>query len=302
MKSVSDLIKILGSEKHRVIGDREREFDRVAPIDSAGPKDLSFCVIKDEKALNLLKETRASVVICSDEIPYEKLTVLGKTLVAVENPRLWFIRAVGAFFPSKRDMGIHPTAIIGKNCRIADDVYIGAFVTIGDNVEIKDGSSIHSGANIGSNVRIGAHVNIKSGCVVGGDGFGYERNREGVFEKFPHLEGVIIEDNVDIGSNTCVDRGTLSDTIVGAGSKIDNLVHIAHNVIIGRNCAIIAQTMLGGGSRIGDGAWIAPAACVRDGITIGRNALVGMGAVVTKNVPEGDIVVGVPAKSVRKSK
>jgi UDP-3-O-[3-hydroxymyristoyl] glucosamine N-acyltransferase len=172
-------------------------------------------------------------------------------------------------------------------------------VTICDGVNVGSGTQIHAGVHICSPARIGRNVVLKSGCVIGGDGFGYERNEEGIFEKFPHLGGVVIEDDVEIGSNTCVDRGTLSDTVIGRGTKIDNLVHVAHNVKIGKHCAVIALAMVGGGTQIDDGAWIAPTACLRNGVVIGKQALVGMGAVVTKNVECGETVIGVPAKPIK---
>jgi UDP-3-O-[3-hydroxymyristoyl] glucosamine N-acyltransferase len=223
-----------------------------------------------------------------------------KTLVGVGSPRLWFIRSVRAFFPPKLRTGIHSTAIFGKKCQISENCYIGPFVTVGDEVIIGDGTRIYDGVHIHDRVRIGNNVVLKSGCTIGGDGFGYERNEEGALEKFPHNGGVIIEDDVEIGSNTCVDRGTLANTMIGKGTKIDNLVHVAHNVVIGEHCVIVALAMIGGGTKICDGAWVAPTACVRDGIVIGKQSLVGMGAVVTKSVDDRDVVVGVPAKSIKK--
>lgn len=132
--------------------------------------------------------------------------------------------------------------------------------------------------------------------MIGADGFGYQRNESGELEKFPHLGGVVIEDNVEIGSNTCIDRGTLGDTIIREGSKIDNLVHIAHNVIVGRHAIVIAHSMVGGSVRIGDYAWVSPSACLRDVISIGDRSTVGLGAVVVKDVPDGGTVMGTPAR------
>jgi len=120
-------------------------------------------------------------------------------------------------------------------------------------VVIGNGTRVYSGVQIHDQVRIGRNVVLKSGCVIGSDGFGFERNDEGTFEKFPHVGGVVIKDDVEIGGNTCVDRGTLSNTIIGKGTKIDNLVHIAHNVVVGKNCAIIALACLGGSRSVN--AW-----------------------------------------------
>lgn len=300
-RTVADIKKLIDSRNCTVVGDIKRGFHRVRPISNASSQDLSFCAKKGHEALLLIKGTKAGVVICDVDVLSQNVKFNDKTLITVKNPRLWFIRCLAAFFPLKRKTGIHPTALIGKKCKIAKNVYVGSYVSIADDVVIGNGTKIHSGVHIHENVRIGKNVVLKSGCIIGGDGFGYERNEEGVLEKFPHIGGVIIEDDVEIGSNTCVDRGTLSDTIIGEGTKIDNLVHIAHNVIIGQHCAIIALAMIGGGVRIDDGAWIAPTACIRDGVVIGKHTLVGMGAVVTKKVDDGDIVIGVPAKSIKKT-
>jgi UDP-3-O-[3-hydroxymyristoyl] glucosamine N-acyltransferase len=300
-RTVADLKKLIGHLNCTIIGDSRRSFSRVEPIHSATVGALTFCIKKGEEALRLLEETKASVVICGVGILSEAAKFDNKTLVAVKDPRLWFVRSVNAFFPPKAKTGIHPTAIIGKGCQIGKDLYIGPYVTIGDDVTIGNGTKIYAGVHIHDRVRIGKNIVLKSGCVIGGDGFGYERNEKGILEKFPHVGGVIIEDDVEIGSSTCVDRGTLSNTVIGRGTKIDNLVHIAHNVVIGKHCVIVALAMIGGGTKICDGAWVAPTACVRDGIVIGKQALVGMGAVVTKNVDDKDVVIGVPAKSIKKA-
>ena len=301
-RSVQDLEKLFGKANCLILGHNERSFSSVKPIQSASSEALTFCTRKGEEELRLLGETKAGVILCEFSPKLRELDLDKKTFVAVKNPRLFFIRAIDAFFPEPKMRGIHSTAVIGKRCRISKNVYIGPYVTICDEVTIGSGTRIFAGVHICSSARIGKNVVIKSGCVIGGDGFGYERDEKGVFEKFPHRAGVVIEDNVEIGSNTCVDRGTLSDTFVGRGTKIDNLVHVAHNVKIGKNCAVIALAMIGGGTQIDDGAWIAPAACLRNGIVIGKGALVGMGAVVTKNVESGVTVIGVPAKPIEPAK
>src|SRR5690606_230154 len=123
------------------------------------------------------------------------------------------------------------------------------------------------------------NVTINAGTVIGAEGFGYQRNENGEFEKFPHIGGVIINDNVDVGSNTSIDRGALGNTIIGEGAKIDNLVHIAHNVKVGKHAAVIAHAMIGGSSVIGDYSWVAPNSAIRDQISIGNRVTVGLGAV-----------------------
>ncbi|MDD2679520.1 MAG: DapH/DapD/GlmU-related protein [Candidatus Omnitrophica bacterium] len=152
---------------------------------------------------------------------------------------------------------------------------------------------------MGKQIKIGSNVVICPGCVIGGDGFSYERQEDNSLQKFWHYGGVEIGDNVEIGSNSCIDRGTFGNTIIGKGTKIDNLVHIAHNVIVGEDCIIVAFAGLGGGVKIGDRCFIGFGALIRDGITIGSDSTIGMGSVVTKDVPEGSIVMGNPAKEKR---
>jgi len=145
-------------------------------------------------------------------------------------------------------------------------------------------------------VELGENVGIGPNCSIGFEGFGFEPDEDGTYHRFPHIGKVIIGDDVEIGANTCIDRGALGDTIIGAGTKIDNLVHVAHNVRIGKNCMIIALTCLGGGVIIEDGVYVGIGASVRNQITIGEKAFIGMGAVVVKDVDPGITVIGNPAK------
>lgn len=300
VKKVLDIEKLITPEKCKIVGNAQREFCDVKSIWKASAGDLTFCSKKGKEAVSLIEKTKASVIICNLDILSKNVMFDDKTLVAVKNPRLWIIRCINAFFPSQVKTGIHSTAIIGKNCQIGDNVYIGAYACVGDDVVIGRDTKIHSGVHILGNVKIGKNVIIQPGCVIASDGFGYVRNEEGVQERFPHRGGVIIEDDVEIGANTCVDRGGLSDTVIGCGTKIDNLVHIAHNVVIGKNCTIVCLSCIAGSVQLGDNTFIAPLAVIRDGVKVGKNAVVGMGAVVTKNVRDNDVVIGVPARSIKK--
>lgn len=172
---------------------------------------------------------------------------------------------------------------------------IGPFCVIGARCNIGARTVLNARVTLYSDVSIGSDVVVHSGTVIGSDGFGYERNDQGVLEKFPHLGGVVVEDDVEIGSNTSIDRGVLGNTVIRTGTRIDNQCHIAHNVDVGRHVAIIAQSMLGGSVQIGDCAWLAPAAIVINQAKIGTKATIGLGAVVTKNVDEAQLVMGAPA-------
>ena len=143
-------------------------------------------------------------------------------------------------------------------------------------------------------------AHIGTGSVIGGDGFGYAREADGTLVKIPHRGNVIIEENVSIGANTCIDRAAVGSTVIGAGTKIDNLVHIAHGVKIGKNCLIIAGAVIGGSVEIGENSYIGIGAMIKNKIRIGKNCVIGMGSVVVKDVPDGVTVVGNPAKELKK--
>ena len=272
-----------------------------SPITKANSNSISFCTnnfLPD--ALSIIKNSNAKVIICSNKLVFKEEKFGNKIIIQASNPRLSFIKIMQRYFEEKQNFGISPSAVIEKDAKIHPNVYIGHHTYIGKS-EIGAGTVIHENVTIYSNVVIGKNVIIHSGTVIGADGFGYERNEHGEMIKFPNVGGVIIENDVEIGSNTCVDRGTLNNTHIGKGTKIDNLCHIAHNVIVGNNCCIIAQSMIGGSVVIGDHSWIAPSACIIDGIKIGRNSVVGLGAVVIKEVPENSVVIGVPAKPIREN-
>lgn len=209
------------------------------------------------------------------------------------NPRLDFIRCLEfldsdiGFEQSKIKPIVHPT------------VKIGMGVVLENGVEIGEGSKIEPNVTIMSNTKIGKNCLIRSNTSIGSSGFGFERADDGTPIKFIHLGGVIIGDNVEIGSCTCIAKGTLGNTVIEDNVKIDNLVHVAHNCIIRNGAFLIACSEISGGVDVGRNSWIAPNACLTQKITIGDNALVGLGAVVTKNVEPLTVVAGNPAKKLR---
>lgn len=288
------VVALLGEEVRRVVGSLETEIWYAAPLGAAEHGAIAFCTAPGESGTALISASRASVVLCAyagaPEGDFDS-----RTLILVDAPRLAFIRVVAALFSPPPPRGIHSSAIIDPEARIAGDVYVGPGAYIGQ-CSIGSGSVIHGRVYVYSGTRIGSNVIIHAGSVIGADGFGYQRDEQGTFVKFPHLGGVTIEDDVEIGANACIDRGTLSDTLIREGAKIDNLVHIAHNVVVGRHTAVIAHAMIGGSTKIGDYAWVAPSACIRDGLTLGDRSIVGLGAVVVKDVLPGQTVMGVPAR------
>jgi UDP-3-O-[3-hydroxymyristoyl] glucosamine N-acyltransferase len=300
--TIAEVVTFLGGQgalRELVADSGTQIIRRPLPIAEAGPEDMAFCGSTARNPAELLAQTHAGLLILNRELPRDEiaLTQTGvRALILSENARLDFMRAVQHFFAPPRPTGCHPSAVVAPSSIIADDAYVGPLCSIGEGVQIGNATVIHAGVHIYDGVRIGRNVTIHAGTVLGADGFGYERNEAGQLEKFPHVGGVVIEDNVEIGANTCVDRGTLGDTLICEGARIDNLVHVGHNVRVGRHAAVVADVMIGGGTSIGDYAWVAPSACLRDRIRVGQRAVVGLAALVTRDVPDGVTVMGAPAR------
>lgn len=247
-----------------------------------------------------VESSRAKVILSGKEVVYTNLLKdQNKVLIQVENPKLTLVKIANAFFVQRPAPGIHSTAFIHTEALLGDNVYIGSNASIG-HCTIGDNVIIHSNAVIHDEVIIGNDVTLKPGAVLGFDGFGFEKDKSGHLIKFPQLGRLIIKDDVEIGSNTCIDRGSLSDTIIGSGTKINNLCHIAHNVVTGKNVVITAHVNISGSTFIDDDVWIAPNASLRGHQKIGKGAVIGMGAVVTKDVPPGETWIGNPAHKLEK--
>ena len=221
--------------------------------------------------------------------------------IVSDNPRLDFIKTLSVFFnPTNGNGKVHPSAIIEDGAQIGEHVTIESNCHISSKAIIGSKTVIHPNVTIYNEVTIGENCEIKSGAVIGQDGFGFERDKDGTPIHFPHYGKVILGNNVYIGANTCIDRGTLGDTIIEDNAKIDNLVHIAHNCHIGNGSFIIASAILGGGTQIGRNCWVAPNVSIKEQTVINDKVLIGLGAVVLKEVPEGKIMVGNPAKELVK--
>lgn len=277
-----------------VVGDPAREARSARPLSSCTPGSVTYLKAGGDPE-KFRAQLQGVVLVCTQD--HARLLNDGSlTCLAVENPRLTFMRIVSSHFSLPRPpAGVHRTAFVEPDAKIDPTATVSAHCYVGSGCVIGPRTILHPNVVLYSDVRIGADVVIHASTVVGADGFGYERNEDGALEKFPHIGGVVIEDDVEIGSNTSIDRGTLGDTIIRSGVRIDNQCHISHNVEIGRNSAVIAQSMIGGSVIIGDQAWLAPAALVLNQIRIGAGATVGLGAVAVKNVNPGETVMGSPA-------
>ena len=296
--SLDSIIKTLNVGKIEMKGKKKNFFSKFSAIDEADEGSISFCKYKDERALELLKKTKASVVLCPLGVNLPKREDI--TYILVENPRLCFAKLLSKYYKPTTKFKIHPTAIIGKNCRIGK-ASIGPNVVIGNNVRIGDGSIIFPNVVISDNVTIGKNVIIKSNTTIGERGFGFEFDKNHIPISIPHIGGVVIGDNVEIGANNTVVRGTLKNTIISDYVKTDDHVHIAHNVKIGERTVITACSEISGSAKIGSNCWLGPNCSIMNGITIGNKVLVGLGAVVIKSVPDNVVVAGNPARILRKN-
>lgn len=278
-------------------GDGKREITGIAGLENSGEKDLTFA----EGVATLRRAARAAAGCIL--VP-EGSSLPGHTTIAVKHPKLALIRAAAALLPKTPvKPGIHPTAVVSSSARVAGDAAVGALAVIEDEVEIGVGTSIGAGVFLGrgavigsdcvlypgvsvyAGMRIGNRVVIHSGTVIGSDGFGYVF-ADGRQQKFPQLGQVIVEDDVEIGSNATIDRGALENTVIGHGTKIDNLVQIGHNVRVGRHCVIAAQTGVAGSSEIGDYVVMGGQVGVGNAVRIEDQAIIGAQA----GIPTGKIV------------
>jgi UDP-3-O-[3-hydroxymyristoyl] glucosamine N-acyltransferase len=281
------------------VGDTNRRVDRiVAATTKVTETDLVWI---SDKNLDLIEQLLTGAIICSASVDRKKLKATC-TYIIVDAPRLYFLQVVKFFFTEEvkpfisNHSHIHPSAVIGKDVTIEAGVVIEKDCAVGDLSRIDSNTVIKKGTRIGSRVKIGANNTI------GGDGFGYEMNEQRQFEFIPHLGNVVIEDDVEIGNNTTIDRAVLGSTILRKNVKVDNLVHIAHGVEIGENSLIIANSMIAGSCKIGSNVWVAPSASILNKISVGDNATIGMGAVVLKKVEDKQVIVGNPGKDISQKK
>ena len=282
----------------------------VAPLDRARADDLTF--LAAARYAPLFSSTGAGAALVSPELADQASGVRARIVVA--QPHEAMLRVLPELYAiPARHPGVHGTAVIGRGATIGREASLGAHVvigegaTLGDRVTIDAASVVGDGAHIGDDTRlfssvtvyprarIGRRVMIHSGARIGSDGFGYVF-RDGTHQKIPHVGRCVIGDDVEIGANTTIDRGSIDDTVVGPGTKIDNLVHVGHNVRIGALCLIMAQVGIAGSTHIEDGAILAGQVGLAGHLTVGKGARVGAQAGVFGDVPAGETWSGYPAR------
>lgn len=301
MKNINDILVLLKDNVKLSGALKNVSITRPMNIIEADENSITWIKGKPSNFNELVENTKAKVIVCNNEIQINETLKRDKLFILSNDPKNTFINIITSLFVKQMEGSIHPTAIIDKDAFVGHNVHIGPNVVI-QKCTIGDNCSIMGNNFIFSNTQIGNNVIINPGTVIGSDGFGYSKNNENILEKFPHFGGVIICDNVEIGSNTCIDRGTLGNTIIKEGVKIDNLVHIAHNVFINQNCLIIANSMIGGSTKIGKNCWIAPSCNILNGLEIGDNVMIGMNSTVTKSIPSNQSWAGSPAKPLKEFK
>jgi UDP-3-O-[3-hydroxymyristoyl] glucosamine N-acyltransferase len=290
----------------RLEGDGGLEVRGVRSLEDAAPGDLSF--VAHERYLPRLPASAAGAVIVAEGWP-----PVDRPALRTANPILAFARALALLHPLPGPPpGIHATAVVASDARVAPDACVGPLAVLGPGVEVGPGTILDAHVSVGAGVRIGEgcriypqvvlrdgvmlgnRVIVHSGTVIGADGFGYARDGHR-HVKIPQIGRVVIEDDVEIGANVTIDRATLGETRIGRGTKIDNLVQIAHNVRVGADTVIVAQVGIAGSSRVGSRVTLAGQVGVVDHVEIGDDVIVGAQAGVSKDVPAGSIVLGSPA-------
>lgn len=307
-KSVKEIAALIKGE---VAGDDAVQIHSLGSIESAKEGEMAFVFSKEH--LRGIEETDASCVV----VPKDFDLPSKKTLIKTSNPREALIYLLTSFYkPERKKPEVHKEAVVSTGARLGKDLYIGPYAVIEDGAGIGDNTVIEAGVFIGKNSRIGKetliypnvtiyhdciigdNVIIHSGTVVGSDGFGFIQ-KDGIHHKIPQVGKVVIEDRVEIGSNVSIDRATIGQTVIGEGSKLDNLIQIAHNVRIGKNVVMAGESGIAGSSIIEDNVTIAAQVGIKDHVRIGKGAVIAPKSAVKDDVEPGKIMAGIPAKEAR---
>jgi len=297
----------------QVAGDSSIILTGFAPADRAQPGDLTFAENADY--FKRAEQSAASAIIIDG-----KFASAGKVLIRVPNARVAFAKVLALFFPEPGfPPGIHATAVVAASAQIDATAYVGPHCVVGEKVRIGARSVLQGGNHVGANCQLGEEVNlfpnvtlyprteignrvrIHAGAVVGSDGFGYVPD-EGVHRKVPQIGNVIIRDDVEIGANVTIDRGALGPTIIGKGTKIDNLVQIAHNVVIGDHCLVVSQAGIAGSTKLGNYVVLGGQVGLAGHLKIGNRVSIAAQSGVMHNIPDGEKWLGYPAQPDRQTK
>jgi UDP-3-O-[3-hydroxymyristoyl] glucosamine N-acyltransferase len=305
--------QIAAALEGEVLGDPALELTGFAPASAARPGDLTFA---ENEAFFLKAEQSAASAILVDG-PY---TSTRKVLIRVASARIAFARVLPLFFPERTFVpGVHPSAVVDATAQVDPTAHVGPWCVIGPEVKIGPHAVLQGGNHVGRNCLIGAHsslfpnvvlygqtqigqrVRIHAGAIIGSDGFGYVLD-DGAHRKVPQVGQVIVQDDVEIGANVTIDRGALGPTIIGKGTKIDNLVQIAHNVTFGEHCLVVAQVGVAGSTKIGSHTILAGQVGIVGHLKIGNHVIVAAQSGVMNHIPDGAKWLGSPAQPDRQAK
>jgi UDP-3-O-[3-hydroxymyristoyl] glucosamine N-acyltransferase len=319
--TLDELIAQLGGK--RAHGTPGKVVTGVNACERVAASDLLFA--EDADAVKQALASKAAAVVVKPGCIGEYASPAGVVVVETEQPRLWFAKAAQLLRHGLPATGVHPSAVVGTDVELGPGVTVGPCAVIGDGAKIGAGTRIEAGASIGEGVRVGEHcriypravlypgttignrVMVHSGAVLGADGFGYVRDaKTGAYTQFPQQGTLVLEDDVEIGANSTVDRGALQETRIGRGTKIDNLVHVGHNCEIGEDVILVALTGISGSSSVGKGAVIAGQVGIGDHVKIGPGVILGGQAgvfsgskVTTEGLKPGTVLYGTPARPLR---
>lgn len=275
----------------RVDGNFNVVINNVAPIDQANSQSLVWCSSTKKQKQQLVDQTSASVIICDESINLSDDQRENKAFFIVDDPKLAFTRLLRSVLNAKQKKGIHPSSTIHPEAEIASSAVIGPNCTIG-KCFIDENSILHGNNFVYDGTTIGKNVLIEAGAILGAEGFGMAQNEHGGWERFPHVGGLVLHDNVEVGAGTTIDKGALDDTVIGAGTKISKSAHISHNVKIGENCLITGCVSIAGSTTIGDNVWISPGVTILNQLTIGNDVFISIGATITQNIPDNYQAIG----------
>ncbi|MGN8225767.1 UDP-3-O-(3-hydroxymyristoyl)glucosamine N-acyltransferase [Gracilimonas sp. BCB1] len=287
----NELTDIL-SVDYEIHGNSEVDYiDNFKSITDADEHSIVWCSPSGDNKQQLVKETSARVVICDKSIHLTQELLNHKCFIIVNNPKLVYSRLLRAVVYADFSPGIHETAVVHEEAQISDSVYIGPNTyigkcTIGDNTILHGNNFVYDGTVIGNDVV------IEAGAILGAEGFGLAKDEDGSWERMPHIGGLEIHDRVEIGAGTTIDRGTMDNTVIGAGTKISKSAHVSHNVRIGKNCIITGCVAISGSTTIGDNVWISPNATLLNKLTIGNDVFISVGATVTQDIKDGYQALG----------
>ena len=288
---INEIVLFLGEDVISIDGDYKAKYiDHIADIQHVDKTTLDWVNPTKKNKQEIAERSKAETVLVDSTIT----PIDGKILIHVKNPKTSLAKVGNKFFVDAYVPGIHPTAIIDNDAEIGENVYIGPYCVI-RKAKIGANSIIESYVKIYDNVEMGENCHIYDSVVLGAPGFGWEKDENGNNFRFPQIGGVIIGNNVEIGCQSCVDRGALSDTVIGDYTKIDSDCKIAHNNIIGQNVVVTGSNSIAGSNVIEDNVWIGPNCSFKEWGHIGRGSFIGIGSVVITNVKEKERVFGNPA-------